>query len=145
MGRDYHFLYGGTVYGYRIGFDPVPSSSVAPGLVTIGQSLEWAFANGRRRFDFLVSGDGSSKERHPGHTETVIDLARHNHTLAGQVMRFVRQAQGGTPRDAARLRGPDRDPDRVRIAAPASAAARVPQPEAKRHGRGRGAVGGLVS
>ena len=99
----YHFLYGGSVHGYRIGFDPTAFDSLSPGLATIGQSIEWAFANGCRRFDFLVPGDGSHDERHPGKTEYLLDLVVHNRTVGGQLMRFVRQAQGALRDVHARL------------------------------------------
>jgi CelD/BcsL family acetyltransferase involved in cellulose biosynthesis len=89
----YHFLYGGTVYGYQIGFDTAAFGSVSPGLVTISQSIEWAFGQGLRRFDFLVSADGSYKEDYPCQTESVLDGTVFNDTLAGQLMRFARQAR----------------------------------------------------
>ncbi len=90
----YHFLYAGTVYGYQIGFDAAAFGSVSPGLVTIGQSIEWAFASGCRRFDFLVSGDGSYKEDYPCQTEEVLDLTIYNDTAAGRLMNLARQARG---------------------------------------------------
>jgi CelD/BcsL family acetyltransferase involved in cellulose biosynthesis len=89
----YHFLYAGTVYGYQIGFDTAAFGSVSPGLVAIGQSIEWAFANGCRRFDFLVSGDGSYKEEYPCQTEAVIDLTIYNDTPLGRFARLARQAR----------------------------------------------------
>jgi CelD/BcsL family acetyltransferase involved in cellulose biosynthesis len=89
----YHFLYAGTVYGYQIGFDTQAFGSVSPGLVAIGQSIEWAYANGCRRFDFLVSGDGSYKEDYPCLTEDVLDLIVYNDTPAGRLLRLAHQAR----------------------------------------------------
>jgi CelD/BcsL family acetyltransferase involved in cellulose biosynthesis len=89
----YHFLYAGTVYGYQIGFDTAAFGSVSPGLVAIGQSIEWAFASGCTRFDFLVSGDGSYKEDYPCLTEPVLDLTVYNDTTAGRLWWLARQAR----------------------------------------------------
>jgi len=89
----YHFVYGGTVYGYQLGFDTAAFGIASPGLVTISAAIEWAFAQRLRRFDFLVSGDGSYKEDYPCQTETVVDATVYNDTLAGQLLRFARQAR----------------------------------------------------
>ncbi len=89
----YHFVYAGTLYGYQLGFDTAAFGSASPGLVTISAAVEWAFAQALQRFDFLVSGDGSYKEEYPCLTEPVVDATLYNDTLAGQLMRFARQAR----------------------------------------------------
>jgi CelD/BcsL family acetyltransferase involved in cellulose biosynthesis len=126
----YHFVYAGTVYGYQIGFDTAAFGSVSPGLVTISQSIEWAFAQGLRRFDFLVSGDGSYKEDYPCQTEAVMDATVYNDTLAGQLMRFARQARTALSELRARVEAV-RTPKPVPAPAPAAEAAPAEAPPAR--------------
>ena len=87
----YNFVRNGTISYYQCGFDTPAFGNTSPGLVTLSQVIEWGFATGQRRFDFLVGSEGSYKEDYDCIMEPVFDVRVYNATVVGQL---VRSAQG---------------------------------------------------